>query len=29
VKPAAYAAGSWGPSGAFALTERNGQSWYE
>jgi glucose-6-phosphate 1-dehydrogenase len=29
VKPAGYAAGSWGPSGAFALTERNGHSWYE
>ncbi len=29
VKPAPYAAGSWGPSGAFALTERNGHSWYE
>ena len=27
--PAAYAAGSWGPSGVFALTERNGHSWYE
>ena len=24
-----YAAGSWGPAGAFALTERNGHSWYE
>jgi glucose-6-phosphate 1-dehydrogenase len=29
VKPSPYAAGSWGPSGAFALTERNGHSWYE
>jgi glucose-6-phosphate 1-dehydrogenase len=29
VKPAGYAAGSWGPSGAYALTERNGHSWYE
>jgi glucose-6-phosphate 1-dehydrogenase len=29
VRPAPYAAGSWGPSGAFALTERNGHSWYE
>ena len=29
VKPAGYAAGSWGPSGAFGLTERNGHSWYE
>lgn len=27
--PAAYPAGSWGPSGAFALTERNGHSWFE
>jgi glucose-6-phosphate 1-dehydrogenase len=27
--PAPYAAGSWGPAGAFALTERNGQSWLE
>ena len=27
--PAPYASGTWGPSGAFALTERNGQSWYE
>ncbi len=25
--PAPYAAGSWGPAGAFALTERNGHSW--
>jgi glucose-6-phosphate 1-dehydrogenase len=29
VKPSPYAAGSWGPSGSFALTERNGHSWYE
>ncbi|MDR3506809.1 MAG: glucose-6-phosphate dehydrogenase [Caulobacteraceae bacterium] len=29
VKPAPYAAGTWGPAGAFALTERNGQTWYE
>jgi glucose-6-phosphate 1-dehydrogenase len=29
VAPAPYNAGSWGPSGAFALTERNGHSWYE
>ncbi len=29
VKPTGYAAGTWGPAGAFALTERNGQSWYE
>ncbi len=27
--PTPYAAGSWGPSGVFALTERNGHSWYE
>jgi glucose-6-phosphate 1-dehydrogenase len=27
--PTSYAAGSWGPAGAFALTERNGHSWYE
>jgi len=26
--PAPYAAGSWGPAGAFALTERNGHSWF-
>jgi glucose-6-phosphate 1-dehydrogenase len=29
IKPAGYAAGTWGPAGAFALTERNGHSWYE
>jgi glucose-6-phosphate 1-dehydrogenase len=29
VKPAPYAAGSWGPGGAFALIERNGHSWYD
>ncbi len=29
VPPFAYAAGSWGPSAAIALTERNGHSWYE
>ena len=27
--PAPYASGTWGPAGAFALTERNGHSWYE
>jgi glucose-6-phosphate 1-dehydrogenase len=27
--PASYAAGSWGPSAAFALTGLNGHSWYE
>ena len=29
LKPTGYAAGAWGPAGAFALTERNGHSWYE
>jgi glucose-6-phosphate 1-dehydrogenase len=29
IMPMPYAAGSWGPSGSFALTERNGHSWYE
>jgi glucose-6-phosphate 1-dehydrogenase len=29
LKPSPYAAGAWGPAGAFALTERNGHSWYE
>ena len=29
VKPSPYSAGTWGPAGAFALTERNGHSWYE
>jgi glucose-6-phosphate 1-dehydrogenase len=27
MKPAPYTAGTWGPSAAFALTERNGNSW--
>jgi glucose-6-phosphate 1-dehydrogenase len=27
VKP--YTAGSWGPSAAIAMTERNGHSWHE
>ena len=27
MKPLPYPAGSWGPAGAFALTERNGHSW--
>ena len=27
--PAPYAAGTWGPSGAFALTERNGHTWFD
>ena len=29
VRPTPYSAGSWGPSGAFALTERNEHSWNE
>jgi len=29
LKPTSYPAGSWGPAGAFALTERNGHSWHE
>ncbi len=29
VRPSSYSAGTWGPAGAFALTERNGHSWYE
>ena len=29
VSPAPYAAGTWGPSGAFALTERQGHTWYD
>ncbi|NVD44981.1 glucose-6-phosphate dehydrogenase [Qipengyuania atrilutea] len=28
-KPKPYSAGSWGPSAAIALTERNGVSWHE
>ena len=27
--PTPYPAGSWGPAGAFALTERHGHSWHE
>ncbi len=27
--PSPYAAGSWGPAGAFALTERNGHTWLD
>ncbi|HEY9216678.1 MAG TPA: glucose-6-phosphate dehydrogenase [Phenylobacterium sp.] len=27
--PKPYAAGSWGPAGAFALIERSGRAWYE
>ena len=29
VAPKPYAAGSWGPPGAFALIERYGRAWYE
>ncbi|WP_298336761.1 glucose-6-phosphate dehydrogenase [uncultured Erythrobacter sp.] len=29
IKPQTYMAGSWGPSGAVALTERDGVSWHE
>jgi len=29
IKPQTYMAGSWGPSGAVALTERDGVSWNE
>ena len=29
IKPSPYPAGSWGPAGSFALTERNGHSWYD
>ncbi len=29
MKPKNYASGSWGPSGAIALTEREGASWHE
>ena len=27
--PSPYAAGTWGPSGSFALAERNGHSWHD
>ena len=27
--PKPYAAGSWGPAGAFALVERSGRAWYD
>ena len=27
--PRPYAAGTWGPSAAIALTERDGISWHE
>jgi glucose-6-phosphate 1-dehydrogenase len=29
MRPKGYAAGTWGPSAAIALTERDGKSWYE
>ncbi|MBX9731537.1 MAG: glucose-6-phosphate dehydrogenase [Sphingomonas sp.] len=29
MKPKSYAAGSWGPSAAVALTERDGASWHD
>ena len=29
MRPRAYASGTWGPSAAIALTERDGKSWYE
>jgi glucose-6-phosphate 1-dehydrogenase len=29
MQPKAYPAGTWGPSGAVALTERHGHSWRE
>ena len=29
IAPKAYAAGSWGPAGAFALIEREGRAWHE
>jgi glucose-6-phosphate 1-dehydrogenase len=29
MRPKSYAAGTWGPSAAIALTERDGKSWYE
>ncbi|MEO8115743.1 MAG: glucose-6-phosphate dehydrogenase, partial [Phenylobacterium sp.] len=29
VAPKPYAAGSWGPSGAFALIERSGRAWLD
>ncbi|MDB5460693.1 MAG: zwf, partial [Caulobacteraceae bacterium] len=27
--PKPYAAGSWGPAGAFALIERDGREWHD
>ena len=29
IKPKAYGAGSWGPSAAIALAERDGVSWHD
>ena len=29
ITPKPYAAGTWGPSAAIALTERDGVSWHE
>ncbi len=29
IKPTTYLAGTWGPSAAYALIERNGHSWHE
>jgi glucose-6-phosphate 1-dehydrogenase len=28
-QPQGYAAGTWGPSGAVALIERDGRTWHE
>jgi glucose-6-phosphate 1-dehydrogenase len=29
MKPKAYMAGTWGPSAAIALTERDGVTWHD
>jgi glucose-6-phosphate 1-dehydrogenase len=29
IKPSTYASGTWGPSSAYAMIERNGHSWCE
>jgi glucose-6-phosphate 1-dehydrogenase len=29
LKPQSYVAGSWGPSGSVAMTERDGASWHD
>jgi glucose-6-phosphate 1-dehydrogenase len=29
ISPRSYAAGTWGPSAAIALTERDGVSWHD